>query len=173
MTPMFDTVKLFGAIVILCGVFFAGWGARGAVADRDIAKLEARIETMKAEHAVEMAKASKAALDESEKHRATEAQWQLKLQEAQDVQIKEQTALAAARDRADRVAVGLRKQLDAYTCAPTAGGAPAGDATASGAGPPSLGQLLDPVLQDYRDAVAAAEAHAADLRAVLAAWPRE
>lgn len=157
--------------IALSAVFLGGWVARGVPAARDAARQEARIEQLKAEHAITVAKAASAALMASEAHRKTESDLRRKVQEADHARAKESKALAARAAAADRAARGLRKQLDGFTCS-TAPSAATGDPGAASSQPAtSLGDILGPVLQDYRAVVDEAEGHAAGIRALLSAWP--
>lgn len=49
-------VRVAAGVVVACALFLAGWAARGVVADRDVARLEAQAERTRAEHAVALAK---------------------------------------------------------------------------------------------------------------------
>jgi hypothetical protein len=149
----------------------SGWTLRGWRAGAQIEALRADLATAKADHASAVSRAASAALAQSEAHRQTEAAWTRRMQEATDVLTKDRAALAARAAAAAGDAGRLRNQLNAYTC--TASSGPASDTgAASGAGSASLGDVLDGVLRDYRAAVGAAEDHAADVRALLRAWPR-
>lgn len=157
-------------VVALSAVFLGGWAARGVVASRDVARLEAQAERAKAEHAAAVASAASAALSQSEEHRATESALRRRVQEADHALANTRRDLAAAESRARRADDRVLHAANAYTC--TATGSTAGDpAAAGGDRAPGLGDLLGPVLQDYRAAVGAAEDHAAGVRALLAAWP--
>ena len=156
-----------------CAVFIGGWAARGVTAARDVARLEAQIDRARADHAIVVSRAASAALEMSEAHRRTETDLRRRVQEASNAQAQERAALASRVAAADRAAAGLRKQLDAFTCSapssPTAGdpGAASRDQA------PTLGDILGPVLRDYRAVVDAAEDHAAGVRALLSSWPTE
>ena len=126
---------------------------------------------VRAEHAQAVANAASAALAQSEANRRAEQTWQKRLMEATDARTTERTSLVAARAAADRRTVGVLDQLAAVTCSAAASGAAIDSGASGGVRAASLGDLLDPVLSDYRAAVDAAESHAADIRALLRAWP--
>lgn len=170
---MMPTVYIAGlaAAASLALGFASGWKAQGWRAAGQIEALRADLHRAKGEHAWAVAEAASAALAQSEAHRQTEAALLRRVQEANHARTQERAALTARAAAADRDAVGLRHALDAYTCA--APGAPAGDTRAASSDPaPSLGELLGEVLPGYRAAVVAAEDHAADVRGLLAGWPR-
>lgn len=150
----------------------SGWTLRGWRAGAQIEALRADLATVKADHAAAVSRAASAALAQSEAHRQTEAAWTRRMQEATDVLTRDRAALAARAAAAAGDAGRLRDQLNAYTCT-AASAAPSDTGAASGAGAAQLGDVLDGVLRDYRTAVSAAEDHAADVRALLRAWPRE
>ena len=136
-----------------------------------IERQRAETALVRAEHAQAVANAASAALAQSEANRRTEAGWQQRLKEANDARTSDRAALVAARTAADRRTAGVLDQLAAVTCAAAASAA-SGDPGASGGGrAASLGELLEPLLRDYRAVVDAAESQAADLRALLRAWP--
>ena len=124
-----------------------------------------------AAHAQAVANAASAALAQSEANRRTEQTWQQRLKEATDARTTERTFLVAARAAADRRTVGVLDQLAAVTCSAPASAAASDPGAAGGGRAASLGELLDPILQDYRAVVDAAESHAADVRSLLRAWP--
>lgn len=148
-----------------------GWTMQGWRAEARIEAVRTELAAAKGEHAKAAANAASAALAQSEAHRATEAAMRRAVETANASHAKDKAALVAARARADSDAGSLRVALNAIHCAAPSGTpgdtrTPSGDATAP------LGDVLDGLLQDYRAATAAAEAHASDLRAVLASWPR-
>lgn len=155
----------------LCAVFLGGWAARGVPAARDAARQEAQIERLRADHAAAVSKAASAALAQSEAHRKTESDLRRRVQEADHARAKESKALAARAAAADRAARSLRKQLDGFTCSAPASATAGDPGAASGDRTVTLGDVVGPLLSEYRAAVDAAEDHAAGVRALLAAWP--
>ena len=137
-----------------------GWSARGVIADRDIAEL-------KQYHADLQARAAQAAQAAEADYRRQERAMQERIADAERQRHADRQARVAAERRA---AAGTERVLDAagaWACRPTADtsiGPGSDEAT-------DLRHLLEPLLRGYRDAVDAAEEHAADVRTLLAAWP--
>lgn len=168
--PAVPWIKPALIAIVLSAVFIGGWAARGVTAGRDKARQEARYEALRGEHAVAVAQAASAALAQSETYRATESALRRRIQEADHALATNRRELAAAESRARRADDRVLHAANTYTC--TAASPPTGDSPPAGSDRTAgLGELLEPVLRDYRAAVDAAEAHAAGVRALLSAWP--
>lgn len=144
-------VGLAAAAAVL--LFGAGWAARDVIADRDIAEMR----ELHAQ-AAQRAEADARKAESFHRERADRATTEL-------AQTKERLASIERRAaaRTERVLVAA----DAWDCTPTASDsipAASGDTA-------SLRELLEPILLGYAEAVRAAETHAADVRALLEAWP--
>jgi hypothetical protein len=148
----------------------SGWTLRGWRAGAQIEALRADLATAKADHASAVSRAASAALAQSEAHRQTEAAWTRRMQEATDVLTRDRAALAARAAAAAGDAGRLRDQLNTYTCTASSAG-PGDTGAASGAGTAQLGDVVDPLLRNFRTVVEAAESCSADVRALLKAWP--
>ena len=109
----------------------------------------------------------KAQLAAIEAARAAEQALQAKVKEANDARqaekAKSERAAALLRAESDR----LRSDIARFASAK-----PDDTAAACGERSATLGAVLDGVLSDYRACTESAESVAADLRAVMSAWPR-
>jgi len=145
-------LRILGPLVIAIGLFGWGYSAGGASKQR----------------AWDLATAAqvKAQLEASEQARATETALQAKVKEAQDARQLDKV-------RNDRIAAGLRASADKLRneIAGFAGGASGDSVEACNQRAATLGTVLDSVLSDYRACTVSAETTAADLRAVVSAWP--
>lgn len=145
-------------VVALCAVFMGGWSARGVVANRDVARLEAQAERVRADHA--------AALGAAE--RRTRAMQDAVADDiAEGVSHERKRAQAAERRAADLDAVrrrlldaSIRPACGAVAADPVAG--PAGGGAAAAGPGLVLAELYRRVddeaaeLARYADAAAAA-----------------
>lgn len=150
---------IVGLVAALSGLA-GGWAARAVVADRDMAEV-------KALHAQERQRQAEKAQAAAEEYRQRELIDRERVADAQREREKERQARIAAERRA---AAGTERVLDAagaWSCSP----ASRDPIAASGDDATSLRELLEPLLQGYRDAVDAAEEHASDVRTLLRAWP--
>lgn len=160
---------VIGAASLAAGLA-TGWTLQGWRAEARIEAVRTELATAKGEHAKAAASAASAALAQSEAHRSIEAAWTRREQEAINALTKDRATLVAMRTRADSADAGLRDALNTIHCAAPGGGA-SDPATASSDHATPIGDVLGPLLAELRRTTAAAEDHAADLRAVLDAWP--
>lgn len=153
MIPWGFVLRIAGPVVV--AVILFGWGYSAGGASKQRAWDLATAEQVKAQLAA------------TEAARAKEQALQLKVTEATN-------ALIAERAKHARVAAALKLDADRLRndIAGFARGGAEDTAAACGERAATLGVVLDGVLSDYRACTAGAEATAADLRSVLAAWPR-
>ena len=150
--PIGFIFRILGPVLVALAVFAWGYSMGGASKQR----------------AWDLATAAqvKAQLAATEAARAKEQALQAKVTEANN-------ALTAERQKHARVAAALK--LDAARLrddiSKFASGSPEESTAACRDRSATLGTVLESVLSDYRTCTTAAETHAADLRAVLDAWP--
>lgn len=169
--------KVYATIAIAAGA--ALLGAAGAALVQGW-RYSGQIEAARADRQADLAAHARGALVATEKSLATaesyrrrEAAMRRTVQEADHARALEARSNAAARAAADARTDELQRALAAYVCTPTDPGAADDPGPADGADPTTLGQLLGALVRGYRDATAAAEDHASDVRALLRAWPKE
>jgi hypothetical protein len=99
-------IRVLAVLLFLAGVFSAGYIVRGYKADAEIAELKAEFAKDKQAQAERHTKAIKEAI-------ALERAVIVKLQEAQDAEIRRREAAEAARRRADAASRSLHDELQA------------------------------------------------------------
>jgi hypothetical protein len=159
----------FAALVSLLGV--QTWRLHSTQADA--AKARAETSDVRSQWAQQAAAGASAAAAASDRYRAIEAQMNQTRQEAEDARHHDQensarfaAGLAAERDR-------MRHQLAAYAAGTSGGGSAASDTVAAArVRAETLGLLLEQSVQLQDELAGDAEAANADIRALLAAWPR-
>lgn len=134
-------VRVAAGIMLACALFLGGWAARGVPAARDIARLEAQAERVRADHAVALARSEQ---------RARVMQDAVADDIATGVRDARTRAAAAERRAADLDATRERLRVhlvrlaasDAYAADPAAGPA-SGGAAAAGPGVVWRGWLVE------------------------------
>lgn len=160
-------VRFLAVLALVAAIFGAGYWTGTKL--ENLARV-AEVATLNAAHAKASAKQEGAAREASEAYRAKEQQWARERAERETQHAAELKAMQARAAAVAAATAGLRNDLRA---AAAACGAAADDpVTACRAYAAALGELL----AEYRSAglqvAQAAEEHAADVRRLLAEWPR-